>query len=90
MSVLFTDKYILLCFPMLLSYMYSSFYSKIEACLLEREQWNLLEKFQIFNISNMINGIEMKSRFATLVYLCVLYVCCIILFLIIMKQKEVR
>lgn len=89
-SVLFTEKYILLCFPLMLSYAYSSFYNRIEGYLLERQQWELQEKFQIFNMSNLLNGFGTKSRFATLLYWLVLYLCCMILFLIRMKRNEVR
>ena len=89
-AVLFTEKYILLCFPMMLSYAYSSFYARIESRLLEQERWDLQEKFQIFNMSNMINGFEIKSRFFTFAYLLALYLCCMILFLVVMKRKEVR
>ena len=89
-SVLFTEKYILLCLPMMLSYVYSSFYSRIESHLLDQEQWNLQEKFQVFDINNMIQGVGIKSRFATLTYLLVLYLCSMVLFLIKMKRNEVR
>lgn len=97
-SVLFTEKYILLCFPLMLSYAYSSVYNRIEGYLLE-QQWeqqqmglqsSLLEKFQILNMRNLLNGFGMKDRFATLLYWSALYLCCLILFLIRMKRNEVR
>lgn len=89
-SVFFTEKYTLLCFPIMLSYIYSSVYSHIEQQMVDREQWKRQEIFQIFQFSNLINGIDFRSRVCTFFYALMWYFAGMLLFIYIMKKKRER
>lgn len=80
-SVYCTEKYIVLCFPMMLSYVYSSVYDRIEQQLIAGEKWKLQEYFQIFRISNLVDGVDMKSRLCTLLCVLVWYLLGMLLFI---------
>lgn len=80
-SVFCTEKYIVLCFPMMLSYVYSSVYDRIEQQLIAGEKWKLQEYFQIFRISNLVDGVNLKSRLCTLLCVLVWYLLGMLLFI---------
>lgn len=87
-SLVFADPYILLCLPMMLSYIYSQIISKISIDAFNQNKIHLAEKIQLLRMENVIEIGEGVSWFCGLFLLMITYVILFAMFFFILKKRS--
>lgn len=79
-SVFFRDKNILMTFPMMLSYLFSSVLTKIQIGLINHEKWDAFRRFQMISMENIIGYQSIRSKLFTVSIFTGVYILCLLFF----------
>lgn len=88
-TIFFRDKYVTMCFPIMISYMYTVLLQKFEIMFMRQQEYGRLEIISLFKVTNIVNGIGWKSRLGTFLGIVAIYLVLLCLFLKMMNRREV-
>ena len=87
-AIFFTDKYILICLPMMISYIHYSFINKISIQMMQMENWSGLEFIQVFQIKNVLDATSFIKQMFTLLFVLIFYLLFLLIFFRSIKNME--
>lgn len=87
-SIVFVDRYILLCLPMMLNYIYSQVIAKIEADAFSRDRFDFAEKIQFLRMENIIGIGQNDTWVFTLLLMAATYIILFALFWFLITKRS--
>ncbi len=89
-SVFFSDTYILLCLPMMLSYIYSSVLGALESRWMDSGKEKALERTQLFHMENVFMAPAWKGRLCTAGIFLGAYILVFLLFVLRVREWTIN
>ena len=87
-SIFLEDRYLLICLPMMMKYMYSVVVTKIESNAMEKQDGLLLERVEKFRLETILDFTFTKDQVVTAGMICFTYVVCWRVFVWVMKRRR--
>ena len=73
-SVFFTDRYVLMSFPVMAAYIYNSIINYLEARFISSEKEQYLDILQIVKLDTIINGNSFFLKEIAFLYILIMYI----------------
>lgn len=86
-SMFFRDKYVVLCLPVMISYLYSTFIQKVYYYLLSRQAYDEMELLWRFDLNNIVTGLTASSRIVTWAAVLAIYLVLTFIFMKVINKR---
>ena len=87
-SIFFKDRYVLMCMPILIKYVIDQVFTVVSAALMRSENFESMEKFGRYNMSNLIPFIRSNGSRFTLLTEIIIIVLLFFIFLFVLKRRQ--
>ncbi len=89
-GIFFNDRYMMICLPVLIQYVYDQLLQKLEFNMLEKENTSGYRNLRKIRLSNLLRAEDRKSLIFTVLFGFMLLVFCFLAFYFVVKEQRKR